>query len=299
MTLLTQLRSDYDLVLVDAPPMGIVGDAKAIAPSVDALLVVAREGMVERADLEDLVRELEPRRDPALGFVLTGVDMNDLGYGAKSPAPRRRNTPDTTEMAPIGLLSRANRSEGPLRVCAQAETRDEADTSWPSRVGWLKASFPFSTPRTLPRRSGGSLLRVVARRRSPSGCCLIRPVLSSCYGPLRSVAPLTLSGGVRPLERVTQPRQRGARPRRCAPAQPCARRVGASRLPSGLLRPQRLGEVPALWRRGAHPRRAARRQLARFIRLMLFAPGSRCLGSAAADAPALGRGPLVRGAALS
>ena len=80
---LAQLRSDFDFVLVDAPPMGVVSDAKTIAPYVDALLVVAREGMVERADLENLVRELELIATPSLGFVLTGVDIQEV-YEARS-----------------------------------------------------------------------------------------------------------------------------------------------------------------------------------------------------------------------
>jgi polysaccharide biosynthesis transport protein len=90
---LAQLRTDYDLVLIDAPPMCVVGDAKSIAPFVDALLVVAREGVVDLSGLENLVRELDLVAAPKLGFVLTGAELHESydargeGYFAGTPEP--------------------------------------------------------------------------------------------------------------------------------------------------------------------------------------------------------------------
>lgn len=126
---LAQLRTEYDLVLVDAPPMGAVGDAKAIAPSVDALLVVAREGMVDLPGLENLVRELDLVVTPKLGFVLTGADLHEAygasgrGYFAGTPEPIA-GTPEPVEVAPVSSLSsRSATGSGAGRVASTATPR--------------------------------------------------------------------------------------------------------------------------------------------------------------------------------
>ncbi len=77
---LDQLRLEYDVVLIDAPPICIVGDAMTISARVDGMFAVARIGTVDRQTLADLRRELDASPAPKLGFVLTGVDRKD-GYG--------------------------------------------------------------------------------------------------------------------------------------------------------------------------------------------------------------------------
>jgi capsular exopolysaccharide synthesis family protein len=77
---LAPLRKRFDHVIVDAPPMCIGGDALALSTSVDAVIVVARLGVVDRAALRDLKRQLATSGAPALGFVLTGVGAGE-GYG--------------------------------------------------------------------------------------------------------------------------------------------------------------------------------------------------------------------------
>ena len=79
--LIAELRDHFDIVLIDAPPMGVVGDAMTLSARVDALVVVARLDVVDKKTLEDLARELNASPTPKLGFVLTGADRND-SYGA-------------------------------------------------------------------------------------------------------------------------------------------------------------------------------------------------------------------------
>lgn len=79
--LIAELRDNYDIVLIDAPPMGVVGDAMTLSARVDAFVVVARLGVVDKTTLEDLARELNASPTPKLGFVLTGAARNDA-YGA-------------------------------------------------------------------------------------------------------------------------------------------------------------------------------------------------------------------------
>jgi Mrp family chromosome partitioning ATPase len=68
--LLEQLHEQADVVLVDAPPIVPVGDARALASHVDALLVVVRFSFVRRRLLNELRRTLEMSPAPALGMVL-------------------------------------------------------------------------------------------------------------------------------------------------------------------------------------------------------------------------------------
>jgi capsular exopolysaccharide synthesis family protein len=100
--LLSELVEDNDIVLVDAPPLLVAGDAMTISTNVDALFVVVRKGVADRKELRELTRGLEACPARKLGFVLTGVDGSDmygaLGYGKYVPSadgePKIEPSPD-------------------------------------------------------------------------------------------------------------------------------------------------------------------------------------------------------------
>jgi Mrp family chromosome partitioning ATPase len=76
---LEHLSQEFDIVLLDTPPLLAVGDVMALSAKVDAIVVVARLG-IHRRQLEELARQLDNCRAPILGFVLTGTSHGD-GYG--------------------------------------------------------------------------------------------------------------------------------------------------------------------------------------------------------------------------
>jgi succinoglycan biosynthesis transport protein ExoP len=78
--LLEQLRQQNSLVLIDAPPLLQVGDAMALTPNVDAMLLVARLKVVSRPMMREVNRILEASPAPKLGFVATGVTAGQT-YG--------------------------------------------------------------------------------------------------------------------------------------------------------------------------------------------------------------------------
>ena len=83
LTVLEELSERFDLVLIDAPPLLAVGDVMTLSTKVDAIVVVTRLG-IHRRQLEELARQLQKCRAPALGFVLTGASHGDsysYGYG--------------------------------------------------------------------------------------------------------------------------------------------------------------------------------------------------------------------------
>jgi succinoglycan biosynthesis transport protein ExoP len=80
--LIEQLKADWDLVLIDAPPMSVVGDALTLSARVDAVIVMTRLGTVDAEMLRELDRLLETSPAETLGFVVSGAKVGPTyGYG--------------------------------------------------------------------------------------------------------------------------------------------------------------------------------------------------------------------------
>ena len=88
---LAPLRKRFDFVLIDSPPMCVVGDAATLAARVDCVVVVARPGLVDRGAIRDLGRQLAASPAHSLGFVLTDVSPTvGYGYGAYRQSGKQR-----------------------------------------------------------------------------------------------------------------------------------------------------------------------------------------------------------------
>jgi polysaccharide biosynthesis transport protein len=91
--ILEALKERVDLVLIDAPPLLHVGDAIALAARVDAVLVVARLGVVTRPMLREVRRLLTAAPAAKLGFVATGAKQGEeygyAGYDYYELSPSR------------------------------------------------------------------------------------------------------------------------------------------------------------------------------------------------------------------
>lgn len=71
--LLTKLRSAYDYIIVDFPTLGDVIDAAVLAPQLDGMLVVTREGMSCRDTLAECVEQPKLSGAKILGFVVNAA----------------------------------------------------------------------------------------------------------------------------------------------------------------------------------------------------------------------------------
>ncbi len=78
--ILSQLRACYDLVVLDTPPILLVGDAMTLASNADGILLVTKLGVATRPMLRDLHRMLGAVPVPKLGYVVTGSTRGE-GYG--------------------------------------------------------------------------------------------------------------------------------------------------------------------------------------------------------------------------
>lgn len=79
--LIEQLKGQYDYIFLDSPPVNMVTDAVVLAPKSDGVIFLVRANHSERGSVIHAVEQLEYAKAKILGFVLNGVDMQNLRYG--------------------------------------------------------------------------------------------------------------------------------------------------------------------------------------------------------------------------
>jgi succinoglycan biosynthesis transport protein ExoP len=83
--LLEKLKTDYDLVLVDSPPLLVVSDAMVLGRICDKLVFVVRWEQTPRVAVQDAVRRMAQFEIDVAGVVFGRVDMRrdgDQSYGS-------------------------------------------------------------------------------------------------------------------------------------------------------------------------------------------------------------------------
>ena len=78
--LLKKLSAQFDIVIVDAPPILAVSDAAIIGRNVGATLMVARAGKHPIAELEQAVKRLGQSGVQVKGFVFNDFDVERQRY---------------------------------------------------------------------------------------------------------------------------------------------------------------------------------------------------------------------------
>ncbi|MDT2865756.1 CpsD/CapB family tyrosine-protein kinase [Vagococcus carniphilus] len=78
---MTILKSQYDFIIFDVPPITTVTDAQLIASQVDGAVLVVREGKTEKAGLERAVKLIQQVDSDVLGTVYVGENQSqDYSY---------------------------------------------------------------------------------------------------------------------------------------------------------------------------------------------------------------------------
>lgn len=80
--MLLDLRKQFDVVVVDTPPVLAVNDAMVIARAVDGMVLVVESGRTTRKMLSDLRERFESSGIEPLGVVLNKMDYYASGYGS-------------------------------------------------------------------------------------------------------------------------------------------------------------------------------------------------------------------------
>ena len=80
-SLITELATEYDRIIIDTPPVNAVTDAALLGSWADGVILIARAGVTERPALAYAVDQLRRVRAPLLGVVLNAIDFRrDSAY---------------------------------------------------------------------------------------------------------------------------------------------------------------------------------------------------------------------------
>ncbi len=151
--LISQLRDEFDFVIIDAPPLLAVTDAAVISALTDGTIIVARAGKTRRDDLTQATTQLRNVDANILGVVLNmaptkGPDAYTYGnYGSPSGQQRLAEPVKVTPAAPRPR----HQASGPYRPSADAS---------PLRSSWAPHTAsepePYPTAELRPRPATAS-----------------------------------------------------------------------------------------------------------------------------------------------
>ncbi len=77
-SMLNDLAANFDMVLVDAPPVGMVIDAAEIAANCDGSVLVVEYSTTHMRDLQSCKRQMEQSGKPILGVILNKVKFDTI-----------------------------------------------------------------------------------------------------------------------------------------------------------------------------------------------------------------------------
>lgn len=80
-TMMTELRKQYDYIIMDSVPALIVADAMILDRLCDLTIYVVREGLLDRRQLPDIERFYREKRFSNLSIILNGSTIKRSGYG--------------------------------------------------------------------------------------------------------------------------------------------------------------------------------------------------------------------------
>lgn len=77
--MMRQLRENFDVILVDSPPAGVIIDAMEIAKSCDGAVLVVEYNNGRSQDIGEVAANIARTGCPVLGAVMNGVDLKSFG----------------------------------------------------------------------------------------------------------------------------------------------------------------------------------------------------------------------------
>lgn len=83
-SLLSELSTKYDYILIDTPPVNVVSDALPLIRTADGVVVVARELVITAKDFNKLITGLKMIKANILGLIYIGTDSTQPYYHSKS-----------------------------------------------------------------------------------------------------------------------------------------------------------------------------------------------------------------------
>lgn len=72
--IMAEVEKNFDFVIVDAPPIGIVADPLVLSPLVDGFIMVVRKNMAKKDEIDRCIRNMKKSGTKMLGFIMTTQD---------------------------------------------------------------------------------------------------------------------------------------------------------------------------------------------------------------------------------
>lgn len=82
--LLNRLDSEYDYIILDTPPIGIVSDALLLKDHISGFVVVIREGSTTHGDIRSLLNSIKLADSKVLGLIKVGCDISKNRNGKRN-----------------------------------------------------------------------------------------------------------------------------------------------------------------------------------------------------------------------
>lgn len=79
-SLMEKLNKEYDYIIIDTPPVGVVADALLLKTYVGGYVAVVRERVTTHGDLEKLIQNTSLAETKILGIVKLGCENNSIKY---------------------------------------------------------------------------------------------------------------------------------------------------------------------------------------------------------------------------
>lgn len=79
--MIEQLKTKFDAIIIDCPPVDIVADTQIINECVDRTIFVVRAGVLDRKDVVNLQKAYDTKRFKNLCYVFNGVERASSYYG--------------------------------------------------------------------------------------------------------------------------------------------------------------------------------------------------------------------------
>jgi tyrosine-protein kinase Etk/Wzc len=79
---LEQLSRDYDVVILDTPPVLVAADTVGIAPQAATVLLVARAGVTQLGELQESAKRLSHAGRTVSGVLFNAIDLSQRHYGS-------------------------------------------------------------------------------------------------------------------------------------------------------------------------------------------------------------------------
>ncbi|MCD8158230.1 MAG: hypothetical protein LUD77_04840 [Clostridiales bacterium] len=79
--LIEKCKEKYDFIVIDSPPVNVVGDASVISQYAAGMVVVVRANRTRFDDVKKLIENVSLANGKIIGFIINFTETNTSGYG--------------------------------------------------------------------------------------------------------------------------------------------------------------------------------------------------------------------------